>query len=117
MTTEEFIAWFEGFTRRIKGRPSAKDWSEITAAIARIDGVSPLRAWFEGLLVKVKSGPTESEWNEIKRRVANATSKPTASKPGLNDSFKAFTKKAPPPDAKPASTPSYPGSTKPYGKR
>ena len=116
MTTEEFAAWFEGFTRRIKGRPSNKDWSEIVAAIGRIDGASPLKAWFEGLLVKVKSAPSEIEWAEIRRKVGEAQAKPSKLKPGLNDSFKSFDKKPPAETPKAGSRTNYPGS-KPFGKK
>ena len=116
MTTEEFVAWFAGFTRRIKGRPSNKDWSEIIAAIRKIDGASPLKAWFEGLLVKVKSAPSESEWAEIRRKVSEVQPAPSRQRPGLNESFKSFSKKpakeTPDADART----SYPGS-KPSGKK
>lgn len=117
MTTEQFIAWFDGFTSRIKGRPSNKDWKEIIAAVARIDGPSPLKAWFEGLLIKVKTAPSESEWSEIRRRVGDAQPAAQKSKLGVNESFKAFSKKASPGETKPASKTSYPGAGKPFGKK
>lgn len=115
MNTEEFVAWFDGFTTRIKGRPSNKDWSEIVAAVARIDGASPLKAWFEGLLVKVKGAPSDSEWTRIKSRVGEARPPGAKAKLGLNEGFKAFAKK--PGAAKPAAPKTgYPGS-KPFGKK
>jgi len=116
MTTDEFIAWFDGFTRRIKGRPSNKDWSEIIAAIGRIDGASPLKAWFEGLLVKVKSAPTENEWAEIRRKVSEAQPKAARQKPGLNESFKSFSKKPAQGTPSARARTNYPGS-KPFGKK
>ncbi|MFZ1991805.1 MAG: hypothetical protein WAW96_18770 [Alphaproteobacteria bacterium] len=115
MTTEEFIAWFDGFTRRNKGRPSNKDWSEIITAIGRIDGSSPLKAWFEGLLVKVKSAPSENEWAEIRRKVSEAQPKTPKQRPGVNESFKSFSKK-PAKETPSAGARSYPGS-KPFGKK
>lgn len=115
MTNEEFIAWFEGFTSRIKGRPSNKDWKEVIAAVGRIDGASPLKAWFEGLLIKVKGAPSEAEWKQVKGRVGDARPAGTKAKLGLNEGFKAFAKK--PSTGKPAAAKtSYPGS-KPFGKK
>ena len=116
MTTEEFVAWFDGFTRRIKGRPSTKDWSEIIAALSRVDDASPLKAWFEGLLIKVKSVPSEGEWTKIRRKVSEAQAKPSKRKPGLNDSFKSFSKKPGAETASASTRLNYPGS-KPFGKK
>ena len=93
MTTEEFIAWFDGFTGRLKGRPSAKDWAEIVARIEAIDSRSPLKAWFKGLMVKVKGVPSEAIWRQIKTHVGSEQTK--ASKANrLRDPFSAFDKKA-----------------------
>jgi len=117
MTTEEFVAWFDGFTRRIKGRPSNKDWTDIITAIRKIDGASPLKAWFEGLLVKVKSAPTDSEWAEIRRRVSEESRAGSKARPGLNESFKSFSKKpAAAAQREEGSRSRYPGS-KPFGKK
>ena len=116
MTTDEFVAWFDGFTRRIKGRPSNKDWSEIVAAIGRIDGASPLKAWFEGLLVKVKSLPTDSEWTAIRRKVSETQPKSSKQRPGLNESFKSFSKKPAKEAPSTGARASYPGSN-PFGKK
>ena len=115
MNTEEFIAWFEGFTNRIKSRPSAKDWSEIVSAVRRIEGASPVKAWFEGLLVKVKTAPSESEWKQVKQRVGEARAPGAKAKLGLNEGFKAFAKKSPS-QAAPAPKSKAPGN-KPFGKK
>ncbi len=115
MTNEEFIAWFEGFTTRIRSRPSNKDWSEIVSAVARINGASPLKAWFEGLLIKVKGAPSEREWKQIKDRVGEARPAGTKAKLGLNEGFKAFAKK-PAQDGSAGSKANSPG-IKPFGKK
>lgn len=39
MTTQEFKAWFEGFTECIEGTPSKKQWERIKNRVAEIDGV------------------------------------------------------------------------------
>jgi hypothetical protein len=94
MKTEEFLAWFDGFTRRIKGRPSAKDWQEIIAAIGRIESGSALKAWFEGLRVKVKGVPGDKEWREIKKRIDEERGSAEGKRRGLGDLFKTFEKKS-----------------------
>lgn len=40
MTTQEFKAWFEGFTESIEGPPSKKQWERIKARVAEIDGAA-----------------------------------------------------------------------------
>jgi len=116
MTNEQFIAWFDGFTRHIKGRPSSKDWAEIVAAIGRIDGASPLKAWFEGLRVKVKGVPSERDWREIVKRVGGGQKAPGGKTVGLNESFKSYDKKAKPAETKPGANLGYPGA-QPFGKK
>jgi hypothetical protein len=114
MTTEEFIAWFDGFTRKMTGRPSAKDWAAIIERVAEIDGRSPLKAWFDGLRVKVKGTPTEADWRQIKSRIA--AERDNASKTNrLRDPFSAFEKKSEPAKARESKV-RYPG-TSPFGKK
>jgi len=117
MTTEEFIAWFDGFTRRIRGRPSAKDWAVIVEHVAKIDGRSPLKAWFEGLRVKVKGLPTEEDWRQIKARIAGETEKAGRAN-RLRDPLSSFDSKPEP--SKPRQSrdakPRYPG-TSPLSKK
>ena len=40
MKTEEFKAWFEGFTESMDSTPNEKQWKRIKAKVAEIDGTS-----------------------------------------------------------------------------
>ncbi len=40
MTTQEFKAWFEGFTEAFTGQPTKAQWARIKARVAEIDGAT-----------------------------------------------------------------------------
>lgn len=90
MTNSEFIAWFMGFTQRIKGRPSKKDWEEIARSVEGIQGTSTIKAWFTGLTSKIRGVPSDKDWRTIKEFIS-AASDDAGSKHGrlksLFDSF------------------------------
>jgi hypothetical protein len=94
MTEAEFIAWFEGYTGRLKGRPNQKDWDEIVAKVGALEDRAPLKAWFSGLRVKIKKLPSEREWSAIQRHVGEEAAKGVAKGGRLRGLFETFEDKA-----------------------
>ena len=90
MNTPEFIAWFEGFTARIKGKPSRRDWDEIVSHVGALEASSPLKAWFDGLRVKVRDAPNDKIWRDIKTHVAAAGEAAAGKKRSLQNLFESF---------------------------
>lgn len=94
MTSAEFAAWFEGYTKAMRGKPNAKQWQEITAKIAGIDANAPLKAWFDGFTAKIKHAPNDGEWRKIKDYVASEQARAGSKKGRLQGLFESFEEKA-----------------------
>lgn len=93
MTTAEFIAWFEGFTQNLRGRPNGTQWKEILARVGSLEAGSPLKAWFDGLRVKVSGPPNEKVWSETKRQIAQERERAASKKGRLQNLFESFEQK------------------------
>lgn len=113
MSLDEFLAWFSGYTARIKGRPDKAAWSTIRAQIEAMDAGVPLRAWLMGFITgnAIKERPDQRQWTEIQKEILKIQKAIAAEKArpsdqetflakekamgkGLNHLFKTFGKKA-----------------------